>query len=280
MTTVRTVAEIRAALRDRGGTVGLVPTMGALHDGHRALIRAARERCATVVVSLFVNPAQFGPGEDLAGYPRDEAADAALAAEAGADLLFAPDVDAVYPPGFATSVTVAGVTATLEGAHRPGHFDGVATVVLKLLNMVGPDIAFFGAKDAQQLAVVRRLVADLDVPVGIEAVETVREPDGLALSSRNVYLGADERPRAVALKRALDATAQAIRDGEPDPAAAGRRAMAALDVDPEYLALVDPDTFEPVVPHPEHNESVLVAVAARVGRARLIDNALITNGSH
>ena len=204
MRTVRTVAELRAALaparRDRARRIGLVPTMGAFHEGHLSLIRAARAECDVVVVSLFVNPTQFGPNEDLDAYPRDEAADAARAEELGVDLLFAPSAEEVYPDGFATTVAVRGLTEPLEGASRGAdHFHGVTTVVAKLLNMVGPDVAYFGQKDAQQLAVVRRMVRDLDLPVRIAALPTVREPDGLAMSSRNAYLDAAERERAVAL---------------------------------------------------------------------------------
>ncbi|TMM02791.1 MAG: pantoate--beta-alanine ligase [Actinobacteria bacterium] len=277
MRTLRTASEVRAALagpRREGRAIGLVPTMGALHEGHLALIRAARAGCDEVVVSLFVNPAQFNEAADLAAYPRDEARDAALAAEAGADLLFAPPVDEIYPPGFATTLHVGGVSEPLEGAHRPGHFDGVATVVTKLLTIVAPDVAYFGQKDAQQLAVVRRLVRDLDLPARIEAVPTVREPDGLALSSRNVRLGGDERRRALALKRGLDAASHAARNGGDLAAArtAGIAAMRELGVEPEYLALVDPQTFAPAE---ALDGEVLVAVAARVGETRLIDNTII-----
>ena len=277
MRTLRTASEVRAALagpRREGRAIGLVPTMGALHEGHLALIRAARAGCDEVVVSLFVNPAQFNEAADLAAYPRDEARDAALAAEAGADLLFAPPVDEIYPPGFATTVHVGGVSELLEGEHRPGHFDGVATVVTKLLTIVAPDVAYFGQKDAQQLAVVRRLVRDLDLPARIEAVPTVREPDGLALSSRNVRLGGDERRRALALKRGLDAASHAARNGGDLAAArtAGIAAMRELGVEPEYLALVDPQTFAPAE---ALDGEVLVAVAARVGETRLIDNTII-----
>ena len=277
MRTLRTASEVRAALagpRREDRAIGLVPTMGALHEGHLALIRAARAGCDEVVVSLFVNPAQFNEAADLAAYPRDEARDAALAAEAGADLLFAPAVDEIYPPGFATTVHVGGVSEPLEGGQRPGHFDGVATVVTKLLNIVAPDVAYFGQKDAQQLAVVRRLVRDLDLPARIEAVPTVREPDGLALSSRNVRLGGDERRRALALKRGLDAASHAARNGGDLAAArtAGIAAMRELGVEPEYLALVDPQTFAPAE---ALDGEVLVAVAARVGETRLIDNTTI-----
>jgi pantoate--beta-alanine ligase len=279
MRTVRTVADLRAALaepRRAGRTIGLVPTMGALHEGHLSLIGAARAENEVVVVSLFVNPAQFDEAGDLAAYPRDEAADARLAEAAGGDILFAPPVEEVYPPGFATTVRVAGLTETLEGEHRGvAHFDGVATVVTKLLNMAQPDVAYFGQKDAQQAAVIRRLVADLDIPVRIAICPTIREPDGLALSSRNVRLQGADRERALALARGLDAARAAVQGGERDPravAGAGRAAMAALGVEPEYLALVSPDDLRPVQ---RINGSVLVAVAARVGGTRLIDNTIL-----
>ena len=281
MRTVRTVAELRAALRAarrEERAIGLVPTMGALHDGHLSLIRGARADNDVVVVSLFVNPTQFNETADLESYPRDEARDAALAAEAGADLLFAPPVEEVYPEGFATTVRVAGLTEHLEGEQRGvAHFDGVATVVTKLLNMVGPDAAYFGQKDAQQAAVIRRLVRDLDLPVAIEICPTVRAPDGLALSSRNVHLRGADRERAVALKRGLDAAAAAHAAGERDPnaiARAGRAAMAELGVEPEYLALVRPDDLCPVE-RVNGTDPVLVAVAARVGPTRLIDNTIL-----
>ena len=283
MRTVRTVGDLRAALREprpAGHTIGLVPTMGALHDGHISLIRAARTANDLVVVSLFVNPAQFDDAGDLARYPRDEARDAALAAAAGTDLLFAPPAGEVYPDGFATTVHVAGLTETLEGAHRGvAHFDGVATVVTKLLTMVGPDVAYFGQKDAQQLAVIRRLVRDLDLPLHIEACPTVREPDGLALSSRNVHLAGADRERALALKRGLDAATAAFEAGERDAAAiahAGRAAMERLGVEPEYLAVVSPDDLRPVR---TIAADVLVAVAARVGPTRLIDNTILRLGA-
>ena len=284
MNTVRTVAELRDALaepRRAGRRIGLVPTMGALHEGHISLIDRAAASCDVVVVTLFVNPSQFDEATDLAAYPRDEARDAGLAEAAGADLLFAPAPDEVYPPGFATTVTVGGVSAPLEGEVRgAAHFSAVATVVCKLLNMAQPDVAFFGQKDAQQVAVIRRLVRDLDIPVQIETGATVREHDGLALSSRNVRLRADERERALALRRGLDAVRARAAAGERDSAAlaaAGRAAMTALSVEPEYLALVAPDTFAPVARI--DGEQVLVAVAARVGDVRLIDNDILEGGS-
>jgi pantoate--beta-alanine ligase len=280
MRTVRSVSELRRHLtgsRRAGHTIGLVPTMGAFHDGHLSLMRRAREACDVVVVSLFVNPAQFNDAADLDVYPRDEARDGGLAADHGVDYLFAPGVDEVYPDGFATSVTVRGLTDSLEGAHRGhGHFDGVTTVVSKLLNMVGPDVAYFGQKDAQQAAVVRRLVRDLNFPVRIEVCPTVRADDGLALSSRNVLLTPGERVQATALYRALRAVQAAIATGERDPetaTAAGYAQLADAGIDPEYLAIVSADTIEPVK---LIDGDVLVAVAARVGSIRLIDNVPIT----
>ena len=284
MRTVRTVAELRAGLAARraaGETVGLVPTMGCFHDGHLALMRAARDSCDCVVVSLFVNPAQFGPSEDLAAYPRDEARDAGLASAAGVDLLFAPSVEEVYPDGFATTVSVDGVSEVLCGdAERRGrgHFDGVTTVVAKLFNMVGPDVAFFGQKDAQQVIVIEQMVRDLDIPVRIETVPTVREPDGLALSSRNAYLDPAERERATALNRALAAAERAVARGDTDAVAvlaAAHGELAAAGIDPEYLELRSTTDLSPVE---RVNGSTLLAVAARVGRARLIDNTVLRQG--
>ena len=279
MRTVRTVADLRAALRDARRaerTIGLVPTMGALHAGHLSLVRAARAENDVVVVSLFVNPTQFNEAADLDAYPRDEARDTEAAAAAGTDLLFAPSADEVYPPGFATTVRIAGLTEHLEGEHRgTAHFEGVATVVCKLLNMAQPDVAYFGQKDAQQAAVIRRLVRDLDIPVRIAVQPTVREPDGLALSSRNVHLKGADRERALALRRALEAAAESVAAGQRDPHAierAGRAAMARLGVEAEYVALVRPDDLRPVE---RIDGDVLVAVAARVGPTRLIDNTIL-----
>jgi pantoate--beta-alanine ligase len=280
MKTLRTIADLRAALngpRRAGRSIGLVPTMGALHEGHLSLIRKARAACDEVVVTLFVNPAQFNESADLAAYPRDEARDATLAAEAGADILFAPPAGEIYPLGFATTVTVDEISAPLEGAERgPAHFAGVATVVTKLLNIAQPDVAFFGQKDAQQVAVIRRVVRDLDLPVRIEVGDTVREADGLALSSRNVRLTRADRARALALHRGLEAIRACHAAGERDATilgAIGRAAMAELDVEPEYLELVCPDTFARVPLVGE--QPVLVAVAARVGDVRLIDNDIL-----
>jgi pantoate--beta-alanine ligase len=247
--TIRTIAELRTELDTRSG-VGLVPTMGAFHAGHLSLIRAARDECATVVVSVFVNPAQFTAGEDLERYPRDEERDERLAEEAGVDVLFAPPTAELYPPGYETWVEVEHLGAILEGAHRPGHFRGVATICCKLFNIVRPERAYFGQKDAQQVAVVRRMVRDLDLDVEIRALPTVRDPEGLALSSRNVYLSREERQRALALPKAL-----ATRDAE--------QALALLGgVEVDYLEVVD---FEPRV----------LAAAVRVGKTRLIDNVVL-----
>jgi pantoate--beta-alanine ligase len=277
MKTIRTVAEMRAhsrAARAAGRSVGLVPTMGAFHAGHHSLMEAARERCDEVVVSLFVNPRQFEEAADLAAYPREEARDAADAAALGVDVLYAPPVEEVYPDGFATSVRVDGLADVLEGAARgPAHFAGVCTVVAKLLHMVEPDRAFFGQKDAQQVAVLRRMVRDLDLPVALDVLPTVRDPDGLALSSRNRRLSPAERRRALALSRALRAAETAAAGGERDPDALRAAALEAMNgVEVEYLALVDPDSFEPI---DNAGRRVLVAVAARIGATRLIDNTII-----
>jgi pantoate--beta-alanine ligase len=283
MRTVTSAAELREALEPTqrsGGTIGLVPTMGALHDGHLSLLRAARERCEVVVMSLFVNPTQFGPGEDLESYPHDLARDSELAAAAGVDLLYAPTTGEMYPEGFATWVEVAsGLTEVLDGApDRRGaaHFRAVTTVVAKLLNSVRPQIAFFGQKDAQQAIVIRRMVRDLDIPVEVEVLPIVREPDGLAMSSRNAYLGPDERRRAVALSRAVEAAEAAAARGETRASAALEAAAAELEregIEPEYLEARDAESLEPAESF--NGRPVLVAVAARVGRARLIDNVVI-----
>ncbi len=280
MRVVRTVAELRSSLEQsrRGGlAIGLVPTMGALHDGHLSLISSAREQCDVVVVSLFVNPAQFNERADLERYPRDERHDAEIAASAGADLLFAPSVEEVYPAGFATTVEVLGVTERLEGASRGSeHFRGVATVVTKLLCMALPDVAYFGQKDAQQVVVIRRLAADLNLPVRIEALPTVREPDGLALSSRNALLAPAERERALALHAALQAASALAASGERSASAlleAAQEALRRFGVEPEYVALVEPDTLEPVA---TLTGETLLALAARIGEVRLIDNTMLT----
>ncbi|HXX60808.1 MAG TPA: pantoate--beta-alanine ligase [Candidatus Sulfotelmatobacter sp.] len=253
MQVVRTITRARAAVadlrREAGGPVGLVPTMGALHAGHRALLDAARAECSTVVMSLFVNPAQFGERADLAAYPRDEPRDLAAAQAAGVDLVFAPDADELYPPGFQTWIEAERLGSILEGAHRPGHFRGVATIVVKLLHIVAPDLAYFGQKDAQQVAVIRTVLRDLDLPVRLRVVPTVRDADGLALSSRNARLSPAERTQAAALPRAL---------------ATGDRAAALAilrdaGLQPDYVEVAD---LEPRV----------LAAAVRVGSTRLIDN--------
>jgi pantoate--beta-alanine ligase len=281
MIIVRTVRELREALaphRHAGRSIGLVPTMGYFHDGHLSLMRRAREDCDVVVVSLFVNPAQFGPNEDLDAYPRGEERDAALAEAEGVDLLFAPPLEEVYPDGFDTTVSVGGLTNVLcgdPGRRGPEHFAGVTTVVAKLFNMVGPDIAYFGQKDAQQALVIRKLVRDLDIPVRIEVCPTVRDPDGLALSSRNAYLSAAEREHALALRRALHAAEERVASGAVDAAAVLAAARAELEragVEPEYLELRSTRDLSEVE---RVNGSTLLAVAARVGRARLIDNAIL-----
>ena len=276
---VERIPEVRAQVRDaraKGSRVGLVPTMGALHEGHASLIRMARGETGLVVVSIFVNPTQFGPGEDLAKYPRPLEADLEVCRREGASLVFAPPASEMYPAGFATAVHVAGLVEKMCGAFRPGHFDGVCTVVAKLLEIVRPDVAYFGEKDAQQLAVVRRMVADLNLPVEIRGCPLVREPDGLAMSSRNAYLSADERRRALVLSAALAEARDALRQGER---AAGRivdqvrrRIDAAKGVNLEYAAVVDPDTLADLE---RIGEKVLVAVAAKVGNTRLIDNVLL-----
>jgi pantoate--beta-alanine ligase len=278
--TIRAIPDLRAAVdapRRAGRVIGLVPTMGALHDGHLSLLRRAREQCDVVVMSLFVNPAQFNEAADLAVYPRDEARDVKLAEREGVDYVFAPSLEEMYPPSFATTVSVAGVTEPLEGEHRGrAHFDGVATVVTKLLNIVGPDVAYFGQKDAQQAIVIRRLVADLDIPVRIEVCPTARDPDGLAMSSRNVLLSPDQRSRAVSLHRALQAIQDAVDSGESDPAAARARALAELtsaELELEYLELVSPDTLAPLQ---RLDGQALAVIAARLGATRLIDNEVIT----
>lgn len=278
---LRAKDELRAALapaRREGATIGLVPTMGFLHEGHLSLLRAARAECDVVVMSLFVNPTQFGPGEDLDRYPRDEERDLRLAAEAGVDVVYAPPVGEVYPDGFATAVAVeGGLTSVLDGNPRrrgPGHFRGVTTVVAKLFNSVQPDVAYFGQKDAQQAVVIRRMVRDLDFPVRIEVLPTVREADGLALSSRNAYLDPRARAQAAALSRALRAVAETARaEGLAAGLDAARAALRAAEVEPEYLEARDAEDLTPV--SELGDRPVLVALAAQVGGARLIDNVLI-----
>lgn len=280
-TTITTIAEVRAAVsaaRSAGRRVALVPTMGALHDGHLALVARARELADLVVVSVFVNPMQFGPNEDFGRYPRDLDADLALLEHAGADVLFAPAADVLLPEG-RTQVRVAAgpVGDVLEGRVRPGHFDGVLTIVLKLLHVVGPDTVVFGQKDAQQVFLVRRMVHDLDVPVVVETVDIVREEDGLARSSRNRYLDAAARRVARAVPAALDA-AESSADRDVDAmVAAAQSALAGEDgADLDYLAVVDPATFRAV--DDGYRGRALVLVAARVGGTRLIDNRFVHLG--
>jgi pantoate--beta-alanine ligase len=281
MRSVRTIAELRELLdteRRAGRSIGLVPTMGFFHEGHLSLMRRARQDNDVLVVSLFVNPAQFAPGEDFRAYPRDEERDAELAQAEGVDVLFSPPVDEVYPDGFDTTIAVGSLTETLEGdeAQRGAeHFQGVTTVVTKLFNMVGPDVAYFGQKDAQQALVIRKLVRDLDIPVRIEVCPTIRDPDGLALSSRNAYLSPEERERALALSRALRAAESAVASGtrEADAVvAAAREELERAGLEPDYLQLRSATDLSPVE---RVNGSTLLAVAARVGRARLIDNAIL-----
>jgi pantoate--beta-alanine ligase len=268
MRTIRTVAEMQAhsrTARAAGRRIGLVPTMGAFHGGHESLMRAARAGSDEMVVSLFVNPAQFNDPRDLAAYPRDEQHDAAIAARLGAEVLFAPAPEEVYPTGFATTVSVPGLSDVLEGAVRgPEHFAGVCTVVAKLFSMVAPDVAYFGQKDAQQVAVIRCMARDLDFPVRIEVLPTIRERDGLAMSSRNARLSPEDRLRAGGLSAALQAAAEASDD---DPLDTGSAVLGEHGITPEYLAMVDPDTFQEPGP--------LIVVAATVGDTRLIDNVLI-----
>lgn len=276
-----TPQELRAALRG-AGRVGLVPTMGYLHEGHATLLRRARAECDVVVLSVFVNPMQFGPKEDLASYPRDLERDLKVAAQAGADFLFQPEPGAMYPAGFSTRVEVSGVSEPLDGAARPGHFTGVATVVLKLLNLVQPERAYFGEKDWQQLAVIRRMVSDLNVPVDIVGVPTVRsdagETAGLALSSRNSYLSAEQQARATVLSRALRAVQASYAAGERDTARLRQAGLAVLGQEPElelgYLAVVGPDLLEPERLGDDPLNRVLVA--ARLFGVRLIDNVALS----
>ncbi|MFT4114770.1 pantoate--beta-alanine ligase [Silvibacterium sp.] len=279
MQVVRTVAETRAALwalRAGQGTVGFVPTMGALHEGHLSLVRAAKAGCGVVVASIFVNPTQFGPNEDFAKYPRTFEADCALLEAEGVDVVFAPQVEEMYPEGAATFVEVEGISDRLDGVSRPGHFRGVATVVAKLFHIVQPDRAYFGQKDAAQVAVLRRMVRELHFPLELVACPTVREADGLAMSSRNRYLSAEERQQALVLKRALDAITEKYAAGERDAAALREAGLRVIAQEPaaklDYLKLVSPLTLEDV----QHAEGeTLVAIAAWVGATRLIDNVVI-----
>ena len=268
----RQLGSALVALRAGGHRVALVPTMGALHRGHLSLVEEAKRQADRVVATIFINPLQFGEGEDLERYPRREKEDRQALEQAGCDLLWMPTPEQMYPAGFSTKVSVAGLTSRWEGEARPGHFDGVTTVVAKLFNAVRPDIAIFGEKDFQQLAVIRRMVADLDMGIEIVAVPTAREGDGLALSSRNAYLTEDERARAVALPKALNAAADAIEDGQPVNAAIAdaRQALDDAGFAPiDYVALVDSATLEPLQ---SRNENMRLIAAGTIGRTRLIDN--------
>jgi pantoate--beta-alanine ligase len=276
---IHTIAALRAELaapRSRGATIGLVPTMGFFHEGHLSLMRRARSECDIVVVSLFVNPKQFNDPSDLQAYPRDEPHDAEMAGGVGVDILFAPGVDEIYPSGFASTVMVSGVSEPLEGVSRGvGHFRGVATVVAKLFNIVYPTVAYFGQKDAQQALVVRRMARDLDFPIRVEVCPTVREADGLAMSSRNVRLSPDARGQALALRRGLDAARSAIATGERTVTSivdAARSAMQQFGVVPEYFEVVAADTLAPIE---RAAGEILIVVAARVGDVRLIDNDIL-----
>ncbi|MEO9467875.1 pantoate--beta-alanine ligase [Parasphingorhabdus sp.] len=281
MKIIRQLAPLRKALdelRGRGDTIGLVPTMGALHAGHMSLVEAATQQCGAVVASIFVNPTQFGEGEDLDAYPRQEAADAALLETAGVEMLWAPTVDEVYPDGFATNISVGGLSMGLCGGSRPGHFDGVATVVAKLFNQVRPDAAFFGEKDFQQLAVIRQMARDLDFMHDIVGVSTVRDPDGLALSSRNAYLDTEQRAQAVALPNVMREAAAAIAAGGNisgilQDAQAELLASGFHKVD--YFELRNADTLEIMN---VFKDSARLLAAAHIGSTRLIDNIAVTPG--
>jgi pantoate--beta-alanine ligase len=275
----RTTVDLRTALapdRVPNRSIGFVPTMGALHDGHLSLVRLARAECDVVVMSIFVNPLQFGPSEDLDRYPRDEQADLRLAEEAGVDLVFLPAVEEMYPKGADTRVVAGELATVAEGASRPSHFDGVATVVVKLLNIVQPTRAFFGQKDAQQVAVVKQVVRDLSLPVEIVVGDTVRDQTGLALSSRNVYLGEGERRAATSLVRAMRAGAEALQD-TGDPSVAEKVMIDVIvegGLELDYALVVDPDSFG----EPQPDRDSLLVVAARAGKTRLIDNMTVTRG--
>ena len=279
MKIVHTIAEIREFVRQArlaGCTVGLVPTMGYLHEGHLELMRRARERCGIVVASVFVNPTQFGPNEDLARYPRDLERDARLAAEVGVDVIFNPPVEEMYPPGYCTYVDVERITENMCGASRPGHFRGVATVVTKLFNIVRPDAAFFGQKDAQQALVIRRMAADLNMDLEIVTVPTVREPDGLAMSSRNVYLDPEQRRAALVLAGSLERAVEAVRAGERDVLQIRRLVEELIRAEPlariDYVEIYSYPGLEPVE---QLQGQALLALAVKFGQTRLIDNVIL-----
>lgn len=279
MLLIETVADVRRAVADarrQGKSIGVVPTMGALHAGHVSLMDAARERCGFVVTTIFVNPTQFGPNEDFQKYPRPRDADLATCRQAGVDLVFYPTREMMYPAGFSAFVEVEGLSRVLEGAVRPGHFRGVATVVLKLFNIVRPDVAFFGQKDYQQQTLIRQMVRDLDVPVEIVTCPTIREPDGLAMSSRNAYLSADERRSALALWRALQVAREQLISGERDLERVRQTMLNTLQATPgvtvDYATVADPETLEVLAqPRPR----MVLLIAARVDQTRLIDNLIV-----
>ena len=277
MLVARTVAEFRAARRHAAPPVGLVPTMGYLHEGHLSLAEAARRECGTVAASVFVNPTQFGPNEDFDTYPRDEARDLELLEQAGVDLVLLPPVEEIYPPGETTRVSVSGISDVLEGTRRPGHFDGVTTMVSKLFLIVQPDRAYFGEKDAQQIAVIRRMTRDLLLPIEIVACPTVREPDGLALSSRNVYLSPEERTQAPALHAGLGASAEAFAAGERDAARLRALVRERIEAEPlaeiDYVSLADAETLDEL--EGAVGGPALLSLAVRFGGARLIDNVTL-----
>ncbi|MEE8421980.1 MAG: pantoate--beta-alanine ligase [Dehalococcoidia bacterium] len=277
MQVVRTISELRALRAGAASPVGLVPTMGALHDGHLSLVRRAREECETVVASLFVNPTQFGPNEDFDRYPRDEARDLALFERDGTNIVFAPSVDEMYPGTLATTVTLGGIAERLEGATRPGHLDGVATVVAKLFNIVQPDRAYFGQKDGQQLRVIRTFVRDLDMPIEVVGCPTVREQDGLALSSRNVYLGAEERAQALSLSRGLRRAEAAFEDGARDAETLRRLVREEIEAQPlaeiDYVSLADSESLDEL--DGDVAGEALLSLAVRLGATRLIDNVTL-----
>ena len=279
LTTLREVRSWSQAQHAAGKRIALVPTMGFLHEGHLALVDEARRRAGVVAMSIFVNPLQFGPGEDLARYPRDLPRDRALAAGRGVDMIFVPDASAMFPPGFEVRVSPGPTAEHWEGAARPGHFTGVLTVVAKLFHLIAPDVSCFGQKDIQQLTLIRRMVRDLDSPVEIVMVKTVREADGLAMSSRNAYLDASDRRRALVLSRALQAAHDTWRAGETRPPALEAGMQQELEKEPtvvaEYIAIVDPERLVPVK---TAEAGTVIAIAARIGRTRLIDNIILAEG--
>lgn len=281
MKTITAISEIRAQLQSerKGKSIGFVPTMGYLHEGHLSLIRKAKSECDVVVVSIFVNPTQFGPNEDFSRYPRDIERDSVLASEAGCDVLFIPPAEELYPSGYSSYVTVEHLSSVLEGKFRPTHFKGVTTIVLKLFNIVQPDVAYFGQKDAQQSIIIKRMVADFNLPLRIEVVPTVREADGLAMSSRNVYLNVEERKNAAVLYQSLELARNAIQSGERDCtvilSSMEKLIQSKHPTQIDYVAIVDAQTLEPKTQLAK-NDTVLIPLAVRFGTTRLIDNIMVT----